>query len=186
MECYAAGWSSASFPGSDESGGSPRTSTTTQQPWPASLPSPLSSLPSVGSPGHRSQSAYTASKVGKSDGKQSFAALDRNDAVAPIPDGRRSGVPLGSSTDSGPSRPALPTEPRIRYPRASLRQEPTRPACSFARRMVAVSAPIAPRLCLRERPPAVPRDRARPGRHRRARTGPSPGRTGRSFSRDIR
>ena len=105
---------------------------------------------------------------------------------APIPDGRRSGVPLGSSTDSGPSRPAPPTEPRIRYPRASLRQVPTRPACSFARRMVAVSAPIAPRLCLRERPPAVPRDRARPGRHRRARTGPSPGRTGRSFSRDIR
>ena len=41
------------FPGSDETGVSPRTSRTLPKPWPASLPSPPSSWPSGGLPGRR-------------------------------------------------------------------------------------------------------------------------------------
>ena len=98
---HAAGWSNASFSGSDETGGSPRTSTTTQQPWPADLPSPLSSLPSGGSPGRRSQSRYTASKVGKSDCEGTFAGASGNDEDAPTPDLRAVAPERGGSTRSG-------------------------------------------------------------------------------------
>jgi Transposase DDE domain len=47
----------APSPGSAAIGVSPRTSRTSPKPWPPSLPSPLSSRPSGGSPGRRLRSA---------------------------------------------------------------------------------------------------------------------------------
>ena len=51
---------------------------------------------------------------------------------------------------------------------------------------VALSAPAGPPRCRRGQPPSGPHGRVQPGRHRRARTYPSPGRTGRFFCRDTR
>jgi hypothetical protein len=81
--------SSAAFPGSNETGGSPRISTTTQQPWPASLPSSLSRRLARGlgrSP------CCTATKVGKSDCEGTFAGAFRQ---------RRGCADSGRSPDDG-------------------------------------------------------------------------------------
>jgi hypothetical protein len=68
--CRAAGLSSALSAGSDATGVSPGTSRTLPKPWPPSLPSPQSSLPSGGLPGRRSPTHQTAGLHHDSEGLQ--------------------------------------------------------------------------------------------------------------------
>ena len=92
-------------------------------------------------------------------------------------------APAATSNSSVSVRSPVPsTVPALGRPRATQPQgRPPLLHHSIGERL-RLSAPAAPRRCPRERQTSTPRGRVRPGRRRRARTFPSPGRTGRSFS----